>query len=43
MKPILMDDTRPLEELETDTSNGLGRLECLSAKVNEEANGKFTA
>ena len=43
MKPILMNDTRPLSELAADTSNGLGRLECLSAEVNEEANGVFTA
>lgn len=43
MKPILLDDTRPLSELAADTSNGLGRLECLSAEVNEEANGVFTA
>lgn len=43
MKPILVDDTRPLSALAADTSNGLGRLECMSAEVNEEANGVFTA
>lgn len=43
MKPILLDDTKLLAELATDTSNGLGRLDCLSAVVNEEANGIYTA
>ena len=43
MKPILMDDTKTLSQLAADTSNGIGRLECLEATVTEEANGEYTA
>ena len=44
MKPIILDDSRALNELTTDFSNGLGRLsECKNAQVVEEANGIYEA
>lgn len=44
MKPVILDDSKALNELTTDFSNGLGRLsECTEPRVTEEANGIYEA
>lgn len=44
MKPVILDDSKALNELTTDFSNGLGRLsECTEPRVIEEANGIYEA
>ena len=44
MKPVILDDSKALNELTTDFSNGLGRLsECTDPRVIEEANGIYEA
>lgn len=44
MIPYVMDDTKSLTDLATDTSNGLGRLaECLKLEVTEGLDGSYTA
>lgn len=44
MIPYVMDDTKSLTDLVTDTSNGLGRLaECMKLEVTEGLDGQYTA
>lgn len=44
MIPMIMDDTKTLQQLVSDTSNGLGRLpETISSKVKEVRNGEYVA
>lgn len=43
MIPILCDETKTLPAILADKSNGIGRLDCLTAKVYEVANGQYTA
>ena len=43
MIPYLLDETKPLQELAADRTNGLGALpECIEATVTQERNGAFT-
>ena len=39
----ILDDSKTLTQLNSDTTNGLGSLECLSCLVTEELNGIFEA
>lgn len=41
MKPILCDTSKTLEQIQADTSNGLGRLDVTRAVVVEERNGIY--
>ena len=44
MIPRILDNTKTLTQLASDTSQGLGRLtDCLSCMVTEKRNGEFTA
>ena len=39
----ILDDSKTITQLNSDTTNGLGSLECLSCLVTEELNGIFEA
>ena len=44
MKPVIMDETKSLNALTVDFTNGLGRLsDIVKAEVIEEANGQYEA
>lgn len=43
MIPYILDNTKTLQELAADNTNGLGSLpECIEATVHQERNGEFT-
>ena len=38
---IILDETKSLTTLASDTSNGLGQIECINPLVTENLNGSF--